>query len=205
MNGSIYVIRNKINDKVYVGQTIQTVEARFKGHLKSDPRRHNQAILWAMESLGRENFYVETVVTGIDNVDELNALEEKYIQEFNSMKPNGYNLCPGGCKWRNSKLSAVEVDRKLVEDYESGMSLRDVAAKNGCSVSKVKYHVRLAGAEIRAKHNAYCKPHPTKTDEATLRRMFVDEALTDAEVAAQLGLTEDWVGKCRRKIGISRI
>lgn len=34
MNGSVYLIKNSANGKVYVGQTIQPVERRFKQHLK---------------------------------------------------------------------------------------------------------------------------------------------------------------------------
>lgn len=205
MNGSIYVIRNTVNDKVYIGQTIQTVERRFRSHLNSDPRRHNQAILWAMEKLGRENFYVETLVTGIEDLDELNNLEEYYIQHYNSMKPNGYNLCPGGCKWRNSKTANVVLDQQLVDDYLSGMSLRAVAEKNNCSVSKVKYHVKLSGARLRAKHNEFNQPRNSKAPVELLEQMFLVEGRSDTEVAEFLDLTEDWVQKKRRQLGIYRI
>lgn len=205
MNGSIYIIRNTVNEKVYIGQTIQTVERRFKGHLSGDPRRHNQAILWAMEKLGRENFYVETLATGIETVEELDALEEKYIQEYNSMKPNGYNLCPGGCKWRNSKTANVVLDQTLVDDYLSGMSLRAVAEKHNCSTNKVKYHVRLSGAKLRAKQNEFSQPRATKTDDAVLERLFLEENRTDVEVSEILGITEDWIQKRRRQLGIYRI
>ena len=36
--GFIYKITNDINDKVYIGQTTQTVEDRFKQHLKEHRR-----------------------------------------------------------------------------------------------------------------------------------------------------------------------
>jgi predicted GIY-YIG superfamily endonuclease len=29
MNGYIYIIKNTINDKVYIGQTSRTIQARF--------------------------------------------------------------------------------------------------------------------------------------------------------------------------------
>lgn len=205
MNGSIYIIRNTINDKVYIGQTIQAVERRFRAHLSSDPRRYHQAILWAMEKLGRDKFYVETIVTGIETTDELDKLEEKYIREYNSMKPNGYNLCPGGCRWRNSKTANVVLDQSLVDDYLSGMSLRAVAEKHLCSVSKVKYHVRLSGASLRAKNNEFNAPRETKVSDEVLERLFLTEGKTDAEVAELFGITEGWVQKRRRKLGIYRI
>ena len=205
MNGKIYIIRNDINDKVYIGQTTMDVEKRFKLHLSSKPETHNrQMILCAIQSLGREHFSVETLVEGIKTYEELNALEEHYIAEYNSMKPNGYNLCPGGQKWRNSTRANVEVDLSLVKDYLSGKSLRAVAEEHGCSVSKVKYHVRKSGNELRANNNPY-SAHASALTEDVLRDMFLDEHMTDKEIAESTGLSRRWVRKRRQDFGIHRI
>ena len=37
--GSIYIIKNKINDKVYIGQTTMTVHERFMVHLKPSTQK----------------------------------------------------------------------------------------------------------------------------------------------------------------------
>ena len=56
MNGSIYLIKNDVNDKVYIGQTIQQVETRFKQHLRLNKSNKRQAIFKAIESIGKEHF-----------------------------------------------------------------------------------------------------------------------------------------------------
>lgn len=59
MNGKIYVIENSVNNKLYVGQTTQLVEDRFKQHLKSSNSNSNnkQLIHKAICKHGKENFF----------------------------------------------------------------------------------------------------------------------------------------------------
>ena len=117
MNGSIYLIKNSKNNKVYIGQTTQGAETRFKQHLKLQKSNEKQAISKAIKSIGKENFSYETLITGITTYEELNELEELYIQKYNSMVPNGYNLCPGGQKWRRTPKFTKEQEIEVVEKY----------------------------------------------------------------------------------------
>lgn len=205
MNGKIYIIRNDVNDKVYVGQTTMTVHDRFRHHLSSKPETHNhQAILYAIRAHGREHFWAETLEEGIETHEELNRLEEEYIAKFNAMKPNGYNLCPGGQKWRNSARANVEPDEAIVSDYLSGLSTRAVAEKHGCSTNKVKYHVRKAGHELRAKNNEH-SAHASDLTEERLRELYVSEGLTDKAIAELTGMSPRWVRKRRQIFDIRRI
>lgn len=182
-----------------------TVEQRFKSHLRSKPEQHNyQMILCAIQKYGREHFNVETLVEGIETREELDALEEKYIADYNSLKPNGYNLCPGGTRWRNSKTANVEVDYDLVNDYLSGMSLRAVAEKHGCSPTKVKKHVLKSGNQLRKNNNPY-SAHASALTEEELRKFFLAEKLTDAEISERTGLSKRWVRKRRQIFNIHRI
>lgn len=205
MNGKIYVIRNKINDKVYIGQTTMTVQSRFQHHLSSKPESHHyQAILCAIRKHGKENFWVETLVEGIETHEELDRLEEKYIAEFNSMKPNGYNLCPGGQKWRNSARANIEPDQGIVSDYLSGMSTRAVAEKHGCSTKKVRYHVEKAGHQLRKNNNEY-SAHASALTEKRLKELYLNSNMTNKQIAELTGLSERWVRKRRQTFDIHRI
>lgn len=121
-----------------------------------------------------------------------------------TLRPGGYNLCPGGRQWRNSKLANVEPDARLVDAYLSGLSLRDVAAKFGCSVSKVKYHVVKSGHALRA-NNSACSKHASALTEAILRRLYTVERKTDTEIAALYGMSSRWVRKRRQTFDIRRI
>ena len=62
----IYLIRNKINNKVYIGQTSETLESRFSKHLSRAKRQESKRnsleskkflyqLIW---DLGEENFEI---------------------------------------------------------------------------------------------------------------------------------------------------
>lgn len=86
----IYVIKNDINDKVYVGQALNTLQ-RFKNHCK--PNKDNLLIDAAIRKYGQEHFWYEILESQIENYNE----REKYwIKKLNSKNPNGYNILDGG-------------------------------------------------------------------------------------------------------------
>ena len=89
--GWIYLIRNNVNGKCYVGQTRQKkVESRW-----SQERRAPHGILAnAFKFYGIDNFTFEALYE-LPN-DELNEREVFEIQFRNTLSPNGYNLKPGG-------------------------------------------------------------------------------------------------------------
>jgi group I intron endonuclease len=89
--GWIYLIRNKVNGKCYVGQTREkNVETRWR-----DERRKPHGILKnAFKNWGIENFAF-SVICEIQN-EELNNRELDEIKSRNTIAPHGYNLKPGG-------------------------------------------------------------------------------------------------------------
>lgn len=94
MNGFIYKITNKVNNKVYIGQTRYTVESRWRQHLKNYNVEHRkQPLYMAFEKYGVENFEVELIEEV--NVDKLDEREIFWIAKYDSFK-NGYNATIGG-------------------------------------------------------------------------------------------------------------
>lgn len=98
--GIIYCFTNLINNKKYVGQSINDDGARYKNHkhaYKSEKScEYDSPLHRAMRKYGFENFSYEILAKDIDNISILNELECYYIQEYNSLIPNGYNIEPGG-------------------------------------------------------------------------------------------------------------
>jgi len=91
----IYIIKNNINKKVYIGQAINTKE-RFQSHCKpSSATLNNEVIGKAINKYGREHFWYEILENQVENYDEL---EKSYIKKYNSIVPYGYNLMKGGEK-----------------------------------------------------------------------------------------------------------
>jgi len=89
--GCIYLIRNKVNDKCYVGQTIQkNVKNRWKAHICSK----DTIVSYAIARYGIENFEFSVIADVPD--DQLDEREISEIRERNTTSPNGYNLEEGG-------------------------------------------------------------------------------------------------------------
>lgn len=89
---SIYVIKNKINNKVYVGQAINP-HRRFIQHLCNGNRLlDTYPIHLAINKYGKENFYYEILEQDIENYNERECY---WIAYYNSVTPNGYNILTG--------------------------------------------------------------------------------------------------------------
>ena len=91
--GYIYKITNIINNKSYVGYTTNP-KARWVAH------RHNQGsklVHQAIKKYGLNKFTFKVIAE--DTVEN----EQQYINEHNTMAPNGYNLTEGGSLPPNHK------------------------------------------------------------------------------------------------------
>lgn len=91
----IYKITNDINDKVYIGQTIQTVHKRWKKHLRDSKNGSIYALHNAIRKYGVEHFHIEQIDIACTK-EELDTKEKYWIAKFNSISPNGYNMVEGG-------------------------------------------------------------------------------------------------------------
>ncbi len=108
--GYIYVIENTINNKKYVGQSID-LKSRWKNHC-SGRWTGVSLIDAAIQKYGRDYFEL-VILEACQNINELNKKEIFWIKELESLSPNGYNLETGGRKGEivnkitKSKMSAA--------------------------------------------------------------------------------------------------
>lgn len=97
----IYKITNKINGKIYIGLSKRKAGERWREHKSAaspnqKSRGKRNVIERAFAKYGDDNFTFEIVDTSAETIDELLDLEERYIAEFNSLVPNGYNVAERG-------------------------------------------------------------------------------------------------------------
>lgn len=96
---TLYLHRNKINNKVYVGQTKRNPEDRWGPNGKG---YKNQIFYKAIEKYGWENFD-HIILEQVETQDLANQREEYYISLYDSTNPNkGYNLYKGGTVCRQT-------------------------------------------------------------------------------------------------------
>ena len=115
--GYIYTITNKTDNKIYVGQTVQDVELRWKDHLK---RGSNCRYLKsAINKYGVDNFVFKLVCITFDN--KLDDMEIQYIEKYKSLVPNGYNLRRGGNSGRHHAETKQKISDTLKIRYQNGL------------------------------------------------------------------------------------
>ena len=94
----IYKILNSINNKIYIGQSIN-IESRFKKHIsnayKFNSACYNYPLYRSIRKYGLDNF-IFSILEECDQ-ENLNSKEIYWISIFNSNDPEfGYNLTQGG-------------------------------------------------------------------------------------------------------------
>jgi group I intron endonuclease len=92
----IYKATNKINGKVYIGKTENTLTARWKEHLRAVHKGSRLYFHRAIRKHGAEAFETNTLHEA-KSFDELNAMETFFIILYQSHKLEyGYNMTLGG-------------------------------------------------------------------------------------------------------------
>jgi group I intron endonuclease len=149
--GYIYMLKNKINGKVYIGQTIRAVEERFKKHQRNS--NNCSAIYNAIQYHGWENFEKDWYECPDE---DLNCDEELLVREMGTMAPSGYNLREGGGS--NGKMS--EESKQKISEATRG----DKAYWYGKKTSE-EHKQKLSDARRGEKHYMFGKKHTEETKQ----------------------------------------
>ena len=126
----IYKFTNKINGHAYIGQS-RNIEYRKKKHLQfafnPNTLDYNGVFHRAIRKYGVENFDFE-ILEECD-CQYLNDREKYYIQQYNTLVPNGYNMVPGGYCAIGTKLSPNDIDDITNLLRNTDMSNTDIAKR----------------------------------------------------------------------------
>ena len=151
--GSIYVLYNSINNKIYIGQTIQPIYKRFIRH-KSNANLGCPGHLYnAIRKYGWDKFktFVIYQTEEVDSRDlileELNNKEIYYIKYFNSSNNQfGYNITSGGSgktgTLNNSSSIPIlqfEIDGTFIKEWPSMHEIERVLGFSHKSISYFNY------------------------------------------------------------------
>lgn len=114
----IYLIKNKINNKLYIGKSMNLLK-RKREHLNKlrNNKHENSKLQNAFNKYGEENFLFEILIKDESlSENELYDLERIYTYLFDT-KDRGYNLCYGG-KGGSTGWKASELQR-LIRSFNS--------------------------------------------------------------------------------------
>jgi group I intron endonuclease len=121
--GVIYKATNLINNKIYIGQTIN-----FKSRINSHSRKFDTKCLYnAIKKYGKENFKWE-IIDSASSKQELDFKEILYIMGYNSYShANGYNISMGGEYSTKGKVAVKDENNNYYlvsqEEYRSNPKL----------------------------------------------------------------------------------
>ncbi|MED3882805.1 GIY-YIG nuclease family protein [Priestia megaterium] len=95
--GLIYLCTNLINNKKYIGKTIQGFKNRIAQHKYKSTTKDNSILYNSIRKHGWDNFNWE-VIEYVYSDEELSEQEKKHIKEYNTFfkNKNGYNMTYGG-------------------------------------------------------------------------------------------------------------
>lgn len=125
----IYYIKNKLNGKMYIGQTIKTLEIRLKGHIQCVRSGYNRKLYNAIRKYGWENFEYG-ILCKCSSLEELNRMETDYIIKYDTFK-NGYNMGLGG---DNNVMFSEETKEK----HDAKMRSTEVRNRISDSMKKLR-------------------------------------------------------------------
>lgn len=124
--GIIYKITNNINNKIYIGQTIRDLNARWQEHKKVANQllnsQSNSPLYQAMRKYGIEHFQIEQLEE-VEN-DALNARECYWINFYDSYR-QGYNATFGGNGHQDS-YSIVKDKQEILKLWKQGHNITTI-------------------------------------------------------------------------------
>ena len=153
----IYMATNMINNKLYIGQTIRSLEQRKCEHIYDALNKRNTMYFGrAIRKYGPENFTWD-ILHECNNIDFLNRLEIFYIGYYNTFgNDNGYNLTLGG--WNS--LKSTETRNKISignkgkhHSIKSRIKMSEAAkGKKHSEESKLKMSESHKGKKLSPEH-----------------------------------------------------
>ena len=130
----IYMYTNRINGKVYVGQTRRTLKLRAGSN--GAMYRPCTVFYRAIVKYGWENFE-PTILAGGLSKEEANELEKYYISKYDSCNHDcGYNISNGGSEqeYAYKEVYCYELNGEYIRSYKS---LSDASVATGINIGHI--------------------------------------------------------------------
>lgn len=165
--GYIYKITNKLNQKIYIGQTTkQRPTDRFSQHryLAKHPEQEKAGVTSylhrAMAKYGVDNFSFE-VIEQVSN-EKLNEREQYWIAFYDCTIPNGYNMTKGGEGTPGFSRPQSEEERKKKGNSVHQYYVEHPEAREQVSKRWKQYYEEHPEAKekISKRNRQYYKEHP---------------------------------------------
>ncbi len=210
-----YIYKSEVAGKVYIGKTTSKLESRIKTHLNHAFKQNNKTKIGeALRTLSEEDAYnsfsVVEVIEGTDYNDleaKLCDRENHYMDVYNSMYPNGYNVhrsFPSKKRVVKTQPPRESVMREVicVETGKHFKSMTDAAKSVGVDVSAVYHCLKGINNTAGKMHWRYAdgEYHECKRPEGRKNRKSQSKPV----MCKETGIIYPSCGEAERQTGIGR-
>ena len=127
--GEIYLIKNFVNNKYYIGQASNSSQERFSQHIREayakNRKEYNYCLSRAIRKYGKEAFDFAILAEVPKNM--LDIVEEHYIDLYMTSDPRyGYNTSIGHNDTSNFKKHKAMANKKEEEKHFDDISDEDI-------------------------------------------------------------------------------
>jgi len=136
----IYKITNKLNGKLYIGKTTQSLKARWSKHLSMAKNGHKYnrvtAIGAAIKKYGKENFLMEQIDSA-ETEDDLLLKEKYHADKLNTYVPRGYNIAE--CGQGGRRIGRCESEKTWIFLSPDNQIVKTNYLKDFCETNNLSY------------------------------------------------------------------
>ena len=173
----IYKITNLINNKIYIGKTMNSIAHRWREHCNeyNKDRSEHRPLYNAIKKYGVDNFKIEEVEAC--SIDELNERECYWIEFFGSFK-NGYNATTGG---DGRAYVDCELVYKLYQEVKNIRKVKELTGHDVETISKILNSYGITQEQRKINANAVLAKPVAKYDLKTGEILKVYSSAVEAE------------------------
>ena len=196
----IYKITNIINQKIYIGQSID-IEKRWGEHKRNafNPKTHtyNYPLYKAIRKYGLANFQFEVLEE--TDIEHLTEEEQYFIDLYKTLNPQyGYNLVPAiepkrgeKCNWAILTDKETELVINLIKNTEltfdaigkmfhvSGSCIEDINKGRRRRQPNLQYPIRNNAKSLAHQGDKQNTAILTTQDVLVCRQRYINETLND--------------------------
>lgn len=189
----IYKITNIITGKVYIGETVRSISARWKQHKsRAKDLNYKEYLYNSIRKYGIENFVIDEIEKCSN--DERYERESYWIKEYNSLAPNGYNLVLSQIGLRYESIDTI------LQLWEEGYSIKRISETVHSSVKTISTLLKENGISedkiLQRRSNSVGKRSSKKVNQYDLHGNLLKVWNSASEAALNLGLNNASISKC---------
>ena len=196
VQSGIYEIRNSVNDKIYIGSSID-IEQRWYDHKRKlrNGNHHSAHLQFAWNKYGEDSFHFQFLEAV--SIDKLLIYEQKWLDERESYKrENGYNTCivagntlgKGHSEETKQKLRKYRTGKRMSEESKKKIS---IAHKGKNNYFYGKTHTEEAIEKMRET----AKRKLSWADVRKIRKQYVSGEYSQQKLANVYGVSQGTIFK----------